>query len=147
MRSARTALAFGAVALGVLPLVACGTDRSVVTTAPSSVASVNAPPFGSIMTPAQFVHETTITTTTPITVGALVAGTSCPNLSFTVGTYVFRVNGSTHYAGGTCANIQPGSKVNFSGTQDSQHTLGPTISRMDGSNLLRRVEYTSEEPA
>src|SRR5439155_362516 len=47
------------------------------------------------------------------------SGTSCPNLSFTVGTYVFRVNSSTQYSGGTCTNIQAGSRINFSGTQET----------------------------
>jgi len=95
MRNLRTALTVGAVALGALPLVGCGSDRSVVTTAPSSVAATS--PGRSIVTPEQFVPESGVTTTTPITVGTLVSGTSCPNLSFTVGTYVFRVNSSTQY--------------------------------------------------
>src|SRR5205814_465059 len=119
VRNARTVLAFSAMALGALPLVACGTDRAIVPTAPSSVATATAPVSGSIVTPEQIVPESGVTTTTPITVGGLVSGTSCPNLSFTVGTYVFRVNSSTQYSGGTCANLQAGSKINFSGTQET----------------------------
>src|SRR5437867_3747280 len=114
MNKTHAALAIGAVALGTLPLVACGTDRTVGPTAPSSVVSTVVPVSRSIVTP----ESIPVTTTTPITVGGLVSGTSCPDLSFTVGTYVFRVSTSTQYTGGTCANIQPGSKVNFSGSRD-----------------------------
>jgi hypothetical protein len=119
-------LAFGAVALGALPLVGCGTDRSVVPTAPSGIVTAAVPVSRSIVTP----ESIPVTTTTPITVGALVSGTSCPNLSFTVGTYVFTVSTSTQYTGGTCANIQPGSKVNFSGSRDSETLTLFTVTQL-----------------
>jgi uncharacterized protein DUF5666 len=37
-----------------------------------------------------------------------------------VSTYVFAVDAATQYSGGTCANIQTGSKINFNGVRDSQ---------------------------
>lgn len=129
MRSARTALAVWVAALGTLPLVACGTDRSVVT-APSSVATATLPVSQSIVTAENVVPETDVTWTTPITVGGVVAGTACPNLSFTVGTYVFRVGASTQYTGGTCADIQPGSKITFSGSRDSQTLTLFTVTQL-----------------
>ncbi len=130
MRHARTALALEAVALGALSLVACGTDRSVVTTGPSSAVISAVPVTRSSVAPEQFVPESGVNATTPITVGALVSGTSCPNLSFTIGTYVFKVSSSTQYTGGTCASIQPGSQVTFSGARDSETSTVFTIAQL-----------------
>src|SRR5262245_52040631 len=129
VRSARTALAVCVAALGTLPLVACGTDRSVVT-APSGVATATLPVSQSVVTVENVVPETDVTWTTPITVGGVVAGTACPNLSFTVGTYVFRVGTATQYTGGTCSDIQPGSKITFSGSRDSQTLTLFTVTQL-----------------
>src|SRR5262249_23005806 len=59
-------------------------------------------------------------TTTPITVTALVSGTACPTLSFMVSSYTFKVTSTTQYTGGGCADIQPGSKINFTGSRESE---------------------------
>ncbi len=115
--SARTVLAIGAVALGALPLVACGSDRAVVT-APSTVQATAAPGGAFTVTPEQILPRDGVSTTTPITVTSLVSGTSCPTVRFMVSAYVFRVDAATQYEGGACANIQPGAKINFSGTAE-----------------------------
>src|SRR5262249_42773855 len=104
------ALTLGAAALLTLPLAACGTDRSVVTTAPSSVEAPTLSGSHSILTPES----------TPIVVGGLVSGTACPNLSFTIATYLFTVNTSTRYTGGGCADIQPGARISFTGSRESE---------------------------
>jgi hypothetical protein len=119
VRSARTALAIGAAALGALPLVACGSDRGVIT-APSSLQASAMPGATSTVAAQQILPRNGVATTTPITVTSLVSGTSCPTLQFMVSTYVFKVDGATQYEGGACANIQPGVKVNFSGTRESE---------------------------
>jgi hypothetical protein len=62
-------------------------------------------------------------TSTPITVTSIVDGTSCPTLEFMVQTYVFRVSASTQYTGGTCANLQAGSRINFTGTRETSTAL------------------------
>src|SRR5262245_15799714 len=110
MKNTRTALTLGAAALLTLSLAACGTDRSVVTTAPSSVGAPTVSGSRSILTPES----------TPIVVGGLVSGTSCPNLGFTIATYQFTVNSSTRYTGGGCADIQPGASINFTGSRESE---------------------------
>jgi uncharacterized protein DUF5666 len=119
VRSKRTFVASGAAALGVLSLVACGSDRGVVT-APSTVQAAVAPASASVVTTSQILPNGAVNTTTPITVTSLVSGTSCPTLQFMVSSYSFNVDAATQYSGGTCANIQPGAKINFNGTRLSE---------------------------
>jgi hypothetical protein len=74
--------------------------------------------------------RTAVVTSSPITVTALVAGTSCPNLSFTVGTYVFRVDASTQYSGGACSGIQAGSRISITATRDSETSTQFSVSQL-----------------
>jgi hypothetical protein len=111
-------LAVAATALGVLPLMACGSDRSVIT-APSS-AQVTAAPGGVFtVSREQMLPRGTVSTGTTMTVTAVVSGTSCPTLRFMISSYVFRVDAATQYQGGTCANIQAGAQINVSVTVES----------------------------
>lgn len=132
MRSERTVLAIAAVALGVLPLVACGSDRVAAPAAPSAVqpASDNAqqllPRDG---------------TTTAIGVTSLVPGTSCPALQFMIYTYVFRLSASTVYTGGTCADVQAGSRIYFTGTRET-----PTSPIFDVATLTFAASTTPPPP-
>jgi hypothetical protein len=50
-----------------------------------------------------------------MTVTALVVSTSCPTLSFMVGSYTIGVNASTRFENGTCANVKAGSKLALTG--------------------------------
>jgi hypothetical protein len=63
-------------------------------------------------------------------VSSIVAGTSCPNLQFMVYTYTFKVSASTQYTGGTCANLQVGSRINFTGVRDSETSQVFTVSTL-----------------
>jgi len=113
------ALAIAAVALGSLSLVACGSDRALVT-APSTEHATLAAGAGLELSPNRILPEGSVNTTTPITLTSLVSGTSCPTLQFLVSSYVFNVDGATQYQGGACANLQAGSKITFNGTRLSE---------------------------
>src|SRR5437867_814624 len=109
VRSARTFVAIGTATIAVLSLVACGSDRAVVT-APSTVQAAVAPASALVVTTSQILPSGEVSTTTPITVTSLVSGTSCPTLQFMVYTYVFNLGAGTQYSGGACADVQPGAK-------------------------------------
>jgi uncharacterized protein DUF5666 len=111
---------------GAIALVACGSERGSGPTAPETVT----PTAPAIVTSEQVGPRGGVVTTTPITVMALVSGTACPALSFTVGTYVFKVSSTTQYTGGTCADIQPGSKINFSASRDSETSTVFTVAQV-----------------
>lgn len=111
MRHLPSAGALSVVTLAAAALVGCGTPDRTVVSAPSSVPAVAA--AASIdLAPRE-------STSSPIVVTSLVTGTSCPNLQFTIATYLFRVSESTQYSGGTCADIHAGSRINFNGTRET----------------------------
>jgi hypothetical protein len=112
-----------------LSLVACGSDRGVVT-APSTVQAAAAASAALTIAPEQMLPRAGVVTTTPITVTSLVSGTSCPTLQFMVYSYLFKVDGATQYEGGACANIQPGSKINFSGSRESESSPVFSVARV-----------------
>ena len=118
MKLARRVGALGGFALAVLPLVSCGAPGNLAVTAPAAVPSSaeSASTAATLVAPRE-------ATTTPITVTSLVAGTSCPMLQFTISSYVFRVDASTRYTGGSCADVQPGARINFTGTRETETAL------------------------
>jgi hypothetical protein len=124
--------AIAAAAIGVLPLVACGSDRAPAPAAPSPVQPVSE-------NARQLLPRDG--TTTAISVTSLVPGTSCPALQFMIYTYVFRLSASTVYTGGTCADVQPGSRIYFTGTRET-----PTSPIFDVATLTFAAAATSPPP-
>ena len=89
-----------AVLLSILPLVACGSDRAGLLTAPSSALSTS-PVDQSVIATAE----------TAIVITSLVPGTSCPTLQFKVSTYLIKTDATTRYEGGSCTSLQVGTKL------------------------------------
>src|SRR5206468_1130429 len=96
----RAAWAVGAMVLGVLPVVGCGSDRSLVPTAPGN--ALTAPIDQSVVTASE---------TTPLVITSLVSGTSCPTLQFMISSYVIRTDAATTYSGGSCSSLKAGTKL------------------------------------
>lgn len=123
MRNVRSVVSLGAAALAALSLAACGSSDRALVSAPSA-----APASTPVATFTEVAPRDG--TSTPIAVTSLVAGTSCPNLQFMVYTYTFKVTASTQYTGGTCANLQVGSRINFTGVRDSETSQVFTVSTL-----------------
>jgi hypothetical protein len=121
----RSTLTLGAVAIGVLPLIACGSDRTGVTTAPSSVLSSalssTAAIEQSVVSGSRFTTAATVQTVT-----SLVSGTACPTLQFMISTYVIRTSAATQYDGGSCTTLKAGTKIFMEGTSDAPQTFNAT---------------------
>jgi hypothetical protein len=121
MRSARSVGVCGMAVVGMLSAAGCGTDRVVSVVAPSSVAALSAQSDGlglHTISPAA-----STTTSSTVTVTSLVGGTNCPTLQFMVSSYVIKTAASTVYTGGSCASIQAGTVLVFSGTRPSNYEL------------------------
>ena len=97
----RLILLLAGIVAGVVTLVGCGSNRSALSTAPS-VALTAVPIDQSVITPQE---------TTAYVITSIVAGTSCPNLQFQISTYLIKTSASTAYEGGSCANLQAGTKL------------------------------------
>ena len=141
MRIRQTARTIVAVALGALPLVACGSDRAGVTTAPSSVPGaatsigLSSVPGGSF-TALNHPSDPTARLSGETTVTSLVTGTACPTLAFMMGTYKIAVTAATEYVGGSCADITAGARLRVTGTKQA-----------DDSILALSIEVKSAPPA
>jgi hypothetical protein len=94
------ALAVGAIVLGVMPVVGCGSDRSLGPTAPDRIL-VAAPSEQAVIT----------ATSTPLVITSLVSGTSCPTLQFTISSYVIKTDAATKYEGGSCTSLKAGTTL------------------------------------
>jgi len=115
-------LTLGAIILGTVPLIACGSDHAALPTAPASVAvapaAAVAMPFelaisGGRLSAQQ--HSGTATGATALTVASTVPGTACPTLTFMIGPYVIKTDAATSYSGGGCADIKAGTKLGLMG--------------------------------
>jgi len=128
----QSALAMSAVILGVLPLVACGADRTGTVTAPSSVVSsvVATPPstgaagLSAVSTGAADLSAVSASASASAaaetaynTISSLVAGTSCPTLQFKISTYLIKTDTATRYEGGSCASLAVGTKLTLQATR------------------------------
>jgi hypothetical protein len=155
------ALRAGVIALGVLPLVACGSDRAGVNTAPSAVPgsttsfsawSVQGGIFGVRDRPAdpagRLSGESTVT--------ALVAGTSCPTLTFMMGTYKIAVTATTAYTGGTCADIVVNARLRVTGTKQGDDSIlasdidvknTPPAQHIEGEGIITGLKTGTSCPA
>jgi hypothetical protein len=157
----RLAFRAGVIALGVLPLVACGSDRAGLNTAPSAVpgsttslsawsAQVgtfsardrSADPAGRLS------GESTVT--------SLVAGTTCPTLTFMMGTYKIAVAATTAYTGGTCADIVVDARLRVTGTKrvddsilasDIEVQNGPHAQNVEGEGIITGLKTGTSCPA
>jgi hypothetical protein len=125
----RTALTLGAVILGIVPLIACGSDRTALPTAPSSALvappTAAAMPFELAISGGRMTAQNSGTTTeaTALTVTSLVSGTACPTLQFMISTYVIKTDAATAYSGGSCADIKAGTKLGLMGTLSNESQL------------------------
>ena len=122
----RLGLALSAVVLGVLPVIACGSDRSGVTTAPSSALSI-APATAAVEPSVQWSSARISAADAPSnTITSLVAGTSCPTLQFKISTYLIKTDTATRYDGGSCATLRAGTKITLQVTRlggDNEQTV------------------------
>jgi hypothetical protein len=109
-------------------LVACGSDRAGLNTAPSAVprsttsvssSSMQGGPFTVRDRPAdpagRLSGESTVT--------SLVAGTTCPTLTFMMGSYKIAVTATTEYTGGDCADIVIGARLHVTGTKQADDSI------------------------
>ena len=81
MTNMRTMVTISALLLGLMPLVACGSDRAL-TIAPSIVPTASG--TRSPATPTQILPRGNVNTTTPQTVTSLMSGTVCPTVQCTI---------------------------------------------------------------
>jgi len=140
----------GLVVSGSLLLVACGSDHGGGVTAPSSVTApaVSAATTNRIVA---FDHGggdgDEVEGEAPVT--SLVAGTSCPTLSFMVGDFKISVTATTVFEGGTCADIKPGARLEVKGTKTGTSIVAtkiefeqpaPTAPGQPGAPGMERVE-------
>jgi len=105
----------GLLASASLLAVGCGSDRAGGVTAPSTITAAAAPAAATNRVVA-FDHGNDgdeIDGEAPVT--SLVAGTSCPTLSFMIGGFKVSVTAATAFEGGTCANVQPGVRLEVKG--------------------------------
>src|SRR5437868_5090674 len=110
----RSLLASGAIALGILSLTACGSDRPGLPTSPSS-APLALPADQPVIAAAE---------TSGYVITSLVPGTSCPTLQFKIQTYVIKTDATTRYDGGSCTSLQAGSKLTaLSGSRPNNSEL------------------------
>jgi hypothetical protein len=156
-------LTVGAIILGTVPLIACGSDHSALPTAPASVvvapAAAVAIPFeiaisGGRLSAQQ--HSGTEAGATSLTVASIVSGTACPALTFMIGPYVIKTDAATSYSGGGCANIQAGTKLGLMGilSNDTQllfYATRVTLERNDptpvsGESRVASVVSTTSCP-
>ncbi|HMF94817.1 MAG TPA: DUF5666 domain-containing protein [Vicinamibacterales bacterium] len=107
----------GLLASASLVLVGCGSDRVGGVTSPSTVNARTVSAATSNLVVA-FDHGNDgdeVEGEAPVT--SLVAGTSCPTLSFMIGSLKVSVTSATQFERGTCATIQPGVILEVKGTK------------------------------
>jgi hypothetical protein len=135
----RTAIRFIAAALGALPLIACGSDRAGLSTAPTSVQSAAPQTTGTSPHVSPFDNGRTgeneseaVDGEAPVT--SLVAGTSCPTLSFMIGQFKISVSGTTVFEGGVCTDIKQGARLEVKGTKTGTNIVASKIEFKEGGN-------------
>ena len=141
MYTQRKAFSVLVMALGVLPMVACGSNRSGLSTAPTSVPAASAPATTSaaIFTTHSNAPEARLSGEAVVT--SLVTGTSCPTLSFMLGSFKISVDASTVYVGGTCADIVVGARLRVDGTRKPDNSiLASSIELKDHGHARQHVE-------
>jgi molybdopterin-binding protein len=120
-------------AAAALSLIGCGSDRAGSVTAPTTIT---APAVSTASTHGvvAFDHGNdgeAVDGEAPVT--SLVAGTSCPALSFMVGDFTVSVTSTTTYAGGGCSDIKPGVRLEVKGMK-SGTTVAANAIEFKGSN-------------
>jgi Domain of unknown function (DUF5666) len=149
------------IALGLLPLVACGSDRAGLTTAPSA-GPVSTASFGSPGMPdGTFTVQDRPASPTPrlsgeSTVTSLVAGTTCPMLTFMMGSYKIAVTATTEYSGGTCVDIVVGARLHVTGTKQADDSIlastidvknAPPTQNVEGEGIITGLKTGTSCPA
>src|SRR5713226_1691041 len=116
-----------------MPLIGCGSDRAALSTAPTQSAAPQLAATG--------LHVTTADSGSghpqisgEARVSSLVAGTSCPALSFMIGASRVSVTAATTYRGGTCTDIAPGTKVKLEGMKDNNNITATSVEIEDREN-------------
>jgi Domain of unknown function (DUF5666) len=122
----------GLLASASLLLVGCGSDRAGGVTAPSAIT---APAVSAVTTNrvVAFDHGgdgEEVDGEAPVT--SLVAGTSCPSLSFMIGDFKIAVTSATVFERGTCADIKPGARLEVKGTKTGTSVAATKIEFKDG---------------
>jgi hypothetical protein len=122
-------LSLGLVAITVVPLIACGSDRAGLPTAPASALSAPLAamemPFEAAIAGGRLSAQQSGTTTeaNALTVTSLVPGTACPTLQFMINSYVIKTDNATAYNGGSCSDIKAGTKLGLIGTLSNEEQM------------------------
>src|SRR5262249_39206684 len=120
--------ATGLLASASLLAAGCGSDRAGGVTAPSTIT---APALSAAATSNRVVafdhgdDGDEVDGEAPVT--SLVAGTSCPTLSFMIGSFKISVTAATQYERGTCADIKPGATLEVKGTKTGTNIAATKI--------------------
>src|SRR5262249_18347729 len=136
VRNRRSVVPLMLAVVAALTFVGCGSSERLVS-APSS----NPPAPGAVQVMPQEA------TTTPITVTSLVSRNTCPTLQFMVSSYVFKLTASTQYTGGTCASVQPGSRINFTGVRESETSMVFVVATLTFATTTAPAPPTTPPPA
>lgn len=126
----------GLLASASLLAAACGSDRGGGITAPSTItapaASVSAPSAATANRVVALDHGSDgdeVEGEAPVT--SLVAGTSCPALTFMIGDFRISVTSATIFEGGTCADIKPGARLEVKGIKTGTSVAASKIEFRD----------------
>lgn len=125
------------VALGILPLVGCSSERSALATAPSMALTAAAAEQSAVTGARVSTLEETGNLIT-----SLVAGTSCPTLEFKISTYLIKTDAATVYSGGSCVSLQAGTRVSL-----TVAATGTDSSTVYAKTVTIRTTTTTPVPA
>ncbi len=120
---------------------ACGNSReapsgpSPVAAAATSPASGNSTASGVFSSTHQGVAQLASAADTGDVEGegrvtSLVAGTACPTLQFIVEGITVKTSAATSFEGGTCLDIQPGTKIQAKGTRQADRSVLASLVRI-----------------
>ena len=130
----RMMTAMAAAALGILPLAACGSDRAGSITAPTAAAAAPNAAAGAGLVHSLDDHGSnhhgdqdgeTVEGEGIIT--GLDSATSCPALTFLVGSKSIAVTDATVFDRGTCADLTIGRRVHVKGTMTGDSIVASRI--------------------
>jgi uncharacterized protein DUF5666 len=137
----------GLLASAALLAVGCGSDHVGGVTSPSAVTA----PAVSAATTSRVVafdhgnDGEEVDGEAPVT--SLVAGTSCPALSFMIGDFKVSVTSATQFEHGTCADIKPGARLEVKGTKTGTTVAATKIEFKDGAPTTPVTPPGSTPPA
>jgi hypothetical protein len=114
-------------------LVGCGSDRVGGVTSPSAVTApaVSAATTNRVVAFDHGNDGEEVDGEAPVT--SLVAGTSCPSLTFMIGDFKISVTSATQFEHGTCADIKPGARLEVKGMKTGTSIAATKIDFKEGA--------------